>query len=187
MNLRTDTNLVVQYTESSGGMKTLLFVALPAEIDDLIMQENSRREERFNTLYSQGPAFTSNNYGTIVFTEKGEFTWTGFDLLVPHVIPAEAGGKGRITMDLFLTPSFEERYTGACTFHLAETGAVGERAKETAVYFMYLLDNQGFRLEVVPDYNIESVTVTRRASSPMVLYFFRDQLAGDRAEIRLSS
>jgi hypothetical protein len=182
MNLRTDTNLVVQYTEASGGMKTLLFAALPAEIDDLVMQENARREGLVNTLYSQGPAFTSNNYGVIIFTDKGEFTWTGFDLLTPHVIPAEASGTGRVTMDLFLTPSFEERYTGACTFRLAGTGG----AKETPVYFMYTLDNQGLRLEVVPDFNIEDVTVTRRASSPVVLYFFRDQSASDRAEIRLS-
>jgi hypothetical protein len=182
MNLRTDTSLVVQYTETSGGMKTLLFVALPTGIDDLVMQENSRREGLFNAIYNQGPVFTSNNYGTIVFTEKGEFTWTGFDLLTPHVISENADGKGKITMDLFLTPSFEERYTGACTFHLAGTGG----AKETAVYFMYTLDNQGFRLEVVPDYNIEGVTITRRASSPVVLYFFRDQPVSDRADIHLS-
>jgi hypothetical protein len=39
---------------------------------------------------------------------------------------------------------------------------------------MYSLDNQGMRLEVVPDFAIEDVTVTRRAASPMVLYFFKD-------------
>jgi hypothetical protein len=39
---------------------------------------------------------------------------------------------------------------------------------------MYLLDNQGLRLEVVPDFGIEDITVTRRSSTPMVLYFFRD-------------
>jgi hypothetical protein len=41
---------------------------------------------------------------------------------------------------------------------------------------MYGLDSQGLRLEVVQDFGIEDITVTRRAASPMVLYFFRDTL-----------
>lgn len=178
MNLRTDTSLVVQFIETSGGLRTLLFTALPADVDDLIMQENSRREELYNTIFNQGPAFTSNNYGTIIFSENGEFSWTGFELLVPHVIPAtgnadgnaDGSGKGKVLMDLFLTPSFEDRYSGAFTFIFAG-------AERTAVHFMYTLDSQGFRLEVAPDYSIEEVTVTRRSSSPMVLYFFRDSAA----------
>jgi hypothetical protein len=39
---------------------------------------------------------------------------------------------------------------------------------------MYNLDNQGLRLEVVPEFAVEDITVTRRPSSPMVLYFFKD-------------
>ncbi|MDR2922735.1 MAG: SH3 domain-containing protein, partial [Treponema sp.] len=38
MNLRTNTSLVVQFVESAGGMRTLNFTALPADIDDLIIQ-----------------------------------------------------------------------------------------------------------------------------------------------------
>jgi hypothetical protein len=72
-------------------------------------------------------------------------------------------------MDLFLTPSFQERYTGACTFRFANPPG-----RDTAVHFMYSLDNQGLRLEVAPDFTIEGITVTRRSTSPMVMYFFRD-------------
>ena len=171
MNLRTNTSLAVQYTEAAGGMHTLLFVALPADIDDLIMQENARREGLFTNVYSQGPVFASNNYGTIVFSENGEFLWNGFDLLIPHVIPQQATGKGRVNMNLFLTPSFESRYTGACTFYFLDN-----RAREIPVYFMYTLDNQGLRLEAAPDFTIEDITVTRRSSSPVVMYFFRDEV-----------
>lgn len=169
MNLRTNTSLAVQYTETEGGMRTLLFVALPADIDDLIMQENARREGLFTNIYNQGPAYTSNNYGTIVLSENGEFSWTGYELLVPHVIPPQITGRGRIAMNLFLTPSFEDRYTGACTFYFTNS-----RAREIPVCFMYTLDIQGLRLEAAPEFTIEDITVTRRSSSPVVIYFFRD-------------
>jgi hypothetical protein len=175
MNLRSDTSLAVQFTDTNGATRTLIFTALPASVDDLIDQENARRETLLYSIYSQGPVFSSNNYGTIVFSESGDFTWTGFDLLVPQVIPEEANGRGRIAVDLFLTPSFEGRYNGAFTLYFAGTGG---RTGETAVHCMYSMDNQGFRLEVVPDYCIEGVTVTRRDTTPVVLYFFRDELPG---------
>jgi len=168
MNLRTNSTLAVQFVENTGLRRTVLFIALSADVDDLIVQENTRREMQYMTIYNQGPVFTSNNYGTITFTQTGGFSWTGYDLLVPHLIPAEASGEGQVFMDLFLAPSFMERYNGAFTFRLADT--------KPAVYlrFMYSLDNQGLRLEVVPDYAVEDITVTRLSSSPMVLYFFRD-------------
>jgi hypothetical protein len=171
MDLRTDTTLAVQFTDTSGATRTMLFIALPADVDDLIMQENARRETVFHSIYSQGPVFTSNNYGTIVFSEDGTFNWTSYDLLVPQVIPAQADGAGRVAMDLFLTPSFESLYNGACTFYFAAAGG------EIPAHFMYILDSQGLRLEAAPDYAIEDSTVTRRDSAPVVLYFFRDEEA----------
>ncbi|MDR0301378.1 MAG: SH3 domain-containing protein [Treponema sp.] len=167
MNLRTNTTLAVQYLENTGLRRTLLFAALPADTDDLIMQENARRETQYAAIFNQGPVFTSNNYGTITFTQAGGFVWTGFDLLVPQVIPYDTKGDGRVYMDLFITPSFEERYNGAFTFRFTDGSNLNLR-------FMYSLDNQGLRLEVLPDFAVEEITVTRRASSPMVLYFFRD-------------
>ena len=167
MNLRTNSTLAVQFLENNGLRRTLLFVALSADVDDLIMQENSRRESQYAAIYNQGPVFTSNNYGTITFTQNGSFIWTGFDLLVPQIIPYNTKGEGRVYMDLFMTPSFEERYNGALTFKFSDSSKLILR-------FMYSLDNQGLRLEVLPDYAVEDATVTRRAPSPVVLYFFRD-------------
>jgi len=166
MNLRTNTTLAVQFTEETGARRTLVFVALSSDVNDLIIQENSRREAQYEAIYEQGPVFTSNNYGTIIFTETGRFTWTGFDLLVPQLIPEGTRGEGRVDMDLFIAQSFTDRYTGAVTFRFTGTN--------TTLSFMYSLDNQGLRLEVVPDYAVEDITVTRRSSAPMVLYFFKD-------------
>jgi hypothetical protein len=168
MNLRSDTVLAVQYVESGGGLRTLLFVSLPSEVDDLIIQETARRDGLFGTIFNQGPSFTSNNYGTISFTGTGEFSWTGYNLLIPQVIPEAVEGNGIVAMDLFLSPSLQERYDGA--FSLRFRGAGGPAA---TVRFMYTLDNQGFRIEYVPDTSLDDITVARRASSPMVLYFFR--------------
>jgi hypothetical protein len=166
MHLRTNTTLIVQFNESNESRQTYLFSALSTDVDDLILQENTRREDKFSVIIDQGPVYTSNNYGVITFSPSDVFTWTGYDLLVPNLIPESASGRGSVLMDLYLMPSFEERFNGACTFHFTDTG--------TNIRFMYSLDNQGLRLEVVPDYAIEEITVTRRSSSPMVLYFYTE-------------
>jgi hypothetical protein len=166
MDLRSNTNLAVQFIENSGASRTLLFVSLPSDVDDLILQESTRRERLFNAIYDQGPAFTSNNYGTIVFSRAGGFTWTGFSLLVPHIISSGVQGTGTVSMDLFLAPVLADRYNGAFSLRFA-----GSRIP---VSFMYTLDTQGFRLEYVPESSMDDITVSRRANSPTVLYFFKD-------------
>jgi hypothetical protein len=168
MNLRSDTTLAVQFTENGGALRTLLFTVLPTDVEDLIIQETARREELFDSIYVQGPAYTSHNYGTIAFTEDGRFSWTGFDLLVPQVIPASALGTGTANMRLFLAGTLADRYAGAFTLYF--NGLSGPVA---GVNFMYSLDSQGFRLEYVPDTSMDGILVSRRASSPLVLYFFR--------------
>jgi len=172
MQLRSDTTLAVQFLEGSGSTRTLLFVSLPVSVDDLILQENARRERLYNEIYSQGPVYTSNNYGTITFmggpppAGGGTFSWRNFDLLVPRFIPEDIEGDGTILLDLFLDPALEDRYDGAFTLRFSNT--------RVALYCMYSLDNEGFRIEIVPDSSIEDVTIVRRGDSPMVLYFFRD-------------
>jgi len=167
-----DTTLAVQFLEGSGSTRTLLFVSLPVSVDDLILQETARRERLYNEIYSQGPVYTSNNYGTITFkggpppAGGGTFSWRDFDLLVPRFIPEGIEGNGTILLDLFLDPALEDRYDGAFTLRFTNT--------KVALFCMYSLDNEGFRIEIVPDSTIEDVTITRRGSSPMVLYFFRD-------------
>ena len=168
MQLRSDTTLAVQYTEGGGSMRTLLFVSLPLTVEDLIIQETAQRERLYNAIFNQGPVFTSNNYGTIAFREGGTFTWKGFDLLVPQLLPESIEGNGTISMDLFLGTGLEDRYTGAFTLRFGNNGA------DAVLRCMYAPDNQGFRIEIAPESTIEDNTVVRRAASPMVLYFFKD-------------
>jgi hypothetical protein len=169
MYLRSDTTLAVQFTENGGALKSLLFVALPSGVDDLIMQETARREGLFEVLYSRGPSFSSHNYGTLTFEENGRFAWTGYNILVPQLIPVSALEGGLVDMRLFLATSLRDRYNGAFTLRFDTVS----RAAEAELDFMYTLDNQGFRIEYVPPSGKDGITVVRRASSPMVIYFYR--------------
>ncbi|MDR3334304.1 MAG: SH3 domain-containing protein [Treponema sp.] len=166
MSLRSDTTLAVQYSENGGVLRTLLFVALSSPVDDLIVQESARREALFNSIYVQGPVYNSTNYGTLTFSGEGRFTWSGYDLLIYQVIPPSVLGSGTITMGLFLDASLQNRYDGAFSLHFDGIGGSG-----TVANFIYTLSSQGFRLEYVPSANLDGVTVTRRAVSPIVLFF----------------
>jgi len=171
MQLRAETTLAVQFPEGGGSTRTLLFVSLPVSVDDLIMQETARRERLYNEIYNQGPIFTSNNFGTITFNEPshtgvGRFSWRNFDLLVPRFIPKDIEGEGIILIDLFLNNSLEDFFDGAFTMRF-ENGAATLRC-------MYSVDDEGFRIEIVPESSIEEVTIVRRGDAPMVMYFFRD-------------
>jgi hypothetical protein len=165
MSLRSDTTLTLQFTEEGGGLRSLNFVSLAVDVEDLIVQENGRREELFQGLYEQGPVFTSNNYGTLILSAEGSFTWTGNRLLIPQVIPPSARQGGSVAMDLYLSPELQQRYQGAFSLRFDGTPA--------PVRFMYTLDSQGLRVEYAPDTSMNGNMVARRSSSPTVIYFYR--------------
>jgi hypothetical protein len=174
MSLRSDTTLAVQYTENGGAQRTALFVSLPMDIGDLILQETDRRQALFQNLYTQGPEFNSTNYGTLSFTEDGGFGWSGYNLLVPQIIPSSVLGSGTVMMDLFLAPALQDRYDGA--FSLRFNVAGGGNAR---VIFIYTLDVQGLRIEYVPMDNMDGLLISRRSMSPTVIYFFRSDPGPD--------
>lgn len=166
MRLRSDTTLEVQFTESGSALQTLLFVALPAAVEDSIRRETARQEQLFRKIYTLGPVFQSDNYGILSFSADGRFSWSGYERLIPWVIPPGAQGRGTLSMGLFLSPDLQRAYDGAFTLYLE-----GPALPERAVHFLYTMESQGFRIEYVPPANLEGVTVTRRAGSPMIVYF----------------
>jgi hypothetical protein len=168
MSLRSDTTLYVQYTEDNGASRSLVFIALTTDVDDLIIQETERRNALFRVIYNQGPVFSSANYGTLSFSPDGTFTWTNYNLLTPQVIPARVLGSGFIDMRLFIASSVTSPYQGGFSLNFNGIGGPG-----VTVDFMYTIDDQGFRIEYVPPENINAVTIIRRAASPTVIYFHR--------------
>ncbi|MFP3090113.1 SH3 domain-containing protein [Treponema sp. TIM-1] len=170
MSLQTDTTLAVQYSENKGALQTLLFVALPSTVPDIITQELGRRDALFEILYIQGPHFTSTNYGSLTFGAEGTFTWSDYDLLTPQVISPASRGSGTVDLGLFLDRSLADRYDGALSFRFDGEGEPG-----TAANFLYTLDALGLRLEYVPPGNVVDTTVTRRAVSPVIIYFYKTE------------
>jgi hypothetical protein len=170
MNLRAENTLAVQFTENNGLLRSLIFVTLPSSVDDIILQETIRRESQFRNIYDHGPSFISNNYGTLTFMEDGNFIWTGSSLLVPQIIPASALGSGTASMRLFISNAMGERYDGAFSLYFDGIGAARARAD-----FLYALDSQGLRIEHAPQTSMDGMTVVRRASSPLVIFFFRSE------------
>jgi hypothetical protein len=170
MTLRTENTLAVQFTEPGGMLRTFNFVALPTRVDDIIHQETVRRDALFHNIYHHGPEFTSNNFGTLTLAEDGRFTWTGNMLLAPQVIPVSALGSGSIDMGLFLSNPLSQQYSGAFTMHFDGVGGA-----RFPVNFMYVLDPHGLRIEHAPPTSMDGLTVARRASSPLVIYFFRSE------------
>ena len=168
MILTSNTTLTVQYTEGGGARRNLNFVNLPTTVRNIILQENARRESQYKAIFNQGPIFSSTSYGTLTLMSTGNFTWTGFDILVPQLFPAETKGTGRVNMDLHTDESLEGNFTGAFTIVFSDI-----RTNNT-FYFLYRIDNQGLRLESVPASCIEDITVMRRAPSPVNFYFFKD-------------
>jgi len=168
MILTSSTSLTIQYTEGGGARRNLNFVNLPSTVRSIILQENARRDSQFRAIFEQGPVFSSATYGTLTLMSNGNFTWTGFDILVPDVFPEETSGTGRINMDLHIDEALDGNNTGAFTLVFSDI-----RTNNT-FYFLYKVDNQGLRLEAVPASCIEDTTVMRRSHSPVNFYFFKD-------------
>jgi len=168
MILTSNTGLTVQLTEGGGARRNYNFVNLTSTVRNIILQENARRDSQFRTIFNQGPVFSSTSYGTLTLMSTGNFTWTGFDILVPQLFPEETSGTGRINMDLHIDESLEGNNTGAFTLVFTDI-----RTNNT-FYFIYRIDNQGLRLESVPASCIEDITVVRRSQAPVNFYFFKD-------------
>jgi len=71
-----------------------------------------------------------------------------------------------LDLDYNLSGEMAERYTGVLA--LRPNTISGSR---TALVFAYTLDNQGLRMEYIPAGFASTRTISRRSSSPFVVYF----------------
>ncbi len=169
MTLRSDTTLMVRYTEGTGSEKTQVFVTIPNSIDSIIAQETGRREVLFETILEAGPVFHSEHYGTLRFSLGNTFVWTENNLLVPQTIPVSVENRGSVDMGLFLSRDLQDRYNGVISLQFSGRA----QASSVTRNFMYILDNQGIRLEYVPESLFTGNLISQRDSSPIVMYFYK--------------
>jgi hypothetical protein len=165
VTLRSETVLEVKW-EEGGINKSETFVVLPNSVENIVNQEKERRQNKFQTLYVRGPSFVSPNYGTLVFTASGAFSWDEINSLPEGMISGSVLGSGTVDVDYELAGEMAERYTGALALRL---NAVSGRG--AVLVFAYTLDSQGLRMEHIPQDYVGGRTVSRRAPNALVIFF----------------
>ena len=149
-------------------LQTQKFVALDAKVDDLIAAERERRDRIYESLRERGAALQSRAYGEVLLEPERRFRWSGFERLVPGVIPADAAGTGTITLRLHLARALRAEYSGALTMAFDRGGGAGPPA---SVDFVYARDDEGIRLVLAGDIDEEQLLVQGAAATPLVIYF----------------
>ncbi|ULQ60508.1 SH3 domain-containing protein [Brucepastera parasyntrophica] len=170
VQVRRNNTILVQYADEIGMPVALYFARLDIAPEQLIENEQERRDAILAGIKNTGPRFVSGNYGVIQFLDDGRFLWSGYQLLTPAIIPAGAGGGGTVEVRYFLNSALAKDYNGVLSFLFDSTGRW--------VHFLYTIDSQGLRLEQVSESNIRNAVVTARNLTPTIL-FFRPEKAAD--------
>jgi hypothetical protein len=166
VNLRSETSLLVQYKNQDGQQRSAAFISLPETAENIIRKENERRQALFQAIYTNGPSFSSVNFGTITFSSEQRFNWPGAANLPPGLLDEAALHSGGVDMGRYLDTALEGSYSGALALVFdAVSGAKNE------LTFLYSMEPQGLRFEYVPEANLSGLTVTRSDAYSPVMYF----------------
>lgn len=162
--IRNKNQIVVNYSSHDGNQEAYTFITLSDDIniDEILEKERERRNNLMNELYKV-TSFDSQNYGQLVFNSGKTFTWNGFTLLVPAVVPSGAKGRGTVNIKYLLSKDLASKYDGVLTFKF--DGITDE------VNFLYKLANDGLNLESIDELCIKNNFVVTRSSNPTVLFF----------------
>ncbi|MBP5402733.1 MAG: SH3 domain-containing protein [Treponema sp.] len=162
--VRNKNTIVVNYAARDGSQEAYTFITLDSDIniDEIIENERERRSSLLNELYKVA-SFNSQNYGQLVFNSGKTFTWSGFSLLVPSVVPSSAKGRGTVNLKYLPSTSLRSKYDGVLTFMFE---GVSEE-----INFLYKLSNDGLNLESLDSNSIKDNIVMARAANPTVLFF----------------
>ena len=163
MTVRSSSFIVIQYIDELGMPSSYNFVTLSTDINEVIQQEQERRQSIFTNLILAGPSFSSSNYGTIEFTQDFGFAWSGYDLLTPSLIPAGSGELGSVSLGYFLGDSLKNEFDGILTLTFDENGR--------KLNFFYKLESGGLRLEDAQRAQFKNSLVVDRSSNPVVMFF----------------
>lgn len=157
----SEDRITVRYS-ANGRQRSDDFFLFPEEIDVIIQAERERRAEQLDRFLERGTGLISTAYGTMRLTDRGAITWSGFQRLVPAVLPSNFGGSGRLAFDVYLDDDLRGRYDGA-----AALVAPSER-----IHFLYSFTDDGVRFVYVPASNVtDDGVVMAEPISPVVIFF----------------
>jgi hypothetical protein len=166
VQVRRRDSILAQYTDDMGMPHSLYFVSLDTTPDALISAETERRTDILSAIRKAGPRFSSGNYGALQFPEVGHFTWSGYDLLSPAIIPADSGSSGIVDIRCFLSDSLAPVYDGVLSFKFDSSSAW--------IHFLYKVSPKGLKLEPVSESNIKDSVVLTQNLTPTVVFFTPD-------------
>ena len=159
--------IVVRYTGPEGKPEDFNLVTIDADLNELVKNENDRRNREYEQIYMFGPNFKSSNYGQLKFNENKTFIWTNNKLLFPTVISSSASNKGTVSVKYFLNRNLSSAYDGVLTFKF--------EGMSSEVNFLYKMEESGLRLEDATGAVISNNTITERGLSPLVLFFTKGE------------
>ena len=167
VQVKSESSIMVQYTDADGMPHSLYFSTLDTTPDELIETEKARRAEIMDGIRKVGPQFASGNYGVIRILAGGKFLWSGYQLLSPSINPAGSGAGGAVDVRCFLPDGIASGYDGVISFRFDGT--------ENWINFLYALSGKGLKLEYLSDSNIDKSVVISRALTPTVVFFTPDK------------
>lgn len=139
------------------------YINIP-NLNDLIIEEQERRDTLFSNIYERGRILASTAFGVINLNANGNFIWNDYGKLVPSVIPSAYSGEGVIKFGIFLSAELRSLYDGVISFHFSED-------PKNPVGFLYVLDEKGIKLTHAPASIIENNIVTKENPAPIIIYF----------------
>jgi hypothetical protein len=148
-------------------VQSAVFIAFAEEedIEEIVTEERERRERLAETFISRSRVLSSNAYGTIYLEEQMRFRWEDFGRLGDQISLKSVRGPGVLDFPYYLSDRLGASFDGVITFRF------NEYAADQGTSFLYSFDASGVRLESVRPEGIENLEVTRRDSSPLVIYF----------------
>lgn len=157
--------IVLRYTGEDGKPQELDFVTIDADLNEILENERNRRSYAYLQIWTRGPAYSSTNYGKLVFDEDGSFRWSNFRLLVPSVIKSSAKNAGTVQVKYTISKALAQSYDGVVTFKF--------NGMSDEVNFLYCLEDDGLRLEDATSAKMDGNQIKERSASPIIVYFKR--------------
>jgi hypothetical protein len=145
---------------------TLTFRKQRDDPQAVILAEERRRLSRLSALVADGERFESEFFGVLIMTRSARFTWVGSEVLVPFIIPEEAGETGAILMDTFLSPELALSWNGAFSL-------LFDSEKRPRVTFAYRATPDGLELAHLPPSLVTGAIANSPTELASVAYFVR--------------
>jgi hypothetical protein len=156
--------LVLTYSRADQVL-TGVYIAFSGDVEKIIADERTRREELFKAFTARGESLTSSAYGTIRLQEGMRFLWVDFGLLGQQIFLKKVRGGGTVDFPYYLGPELASRFDGVISFHFQEYTAQEQTS------FLYTFDQGGVRLLYLPPESFEGLEAVRTGPAPLVMYF----------------